>query len=551
VSEQAFFATGIVFVVVLAASMVRLAPREGGGAWAATWVCLYLSGAAVLLSERWPLIGPLIPLLGTSFALLFWVGSRQFSGRQVPRWVLAAAGAVAAARVGIEPLVSEASTLVAGSGLIALSAGASAWEVARQARRPAARRSELLLALSFSLVALASCTYTWLKIGGQVPSGFFLWLATGVLVAGAQTTNLLGRVAATAERRRATLSAVFDSAPIGLLLIDGEGAVRVMNPVLADLVGDEPAEAWAQRPVAALLDRLEEQPEDPASPLLQSIGTLYAPEAVVETRAPGGRRLQIHGRPISSEGRAVGRVVLVRDVTREREMQEQLERTSRLETLGRLAGGIAHDFNNKLTTVLGNAAMLRDELPGKADGLPELVDLEEAAQYCADLTRDLLDFARQGPRSEGSVDLEKFLAAFAASWRGRLGAGISLTLDIDPAVGRLAVEEAQLRRVLVQLVENAREAVHPHGEITLAARHSSLGNESWVELSVADDGVGISEEARQSIFDPFFTTKDLRGASGLGLAIVHGIVTAHNGTIRVESTPEKGTRIVTRWPAVH
>ena len=326
-----------------------------------------------------PGLRAVVPLLGTTFSVLFWIGARQFSGRSVPKGLLAAVGVVGVLRAGLEPMVSEAATQLLGSTLIGLSVGASSWEVARQARRPEGRRSELLLAGSFLLVALTSFTWAWWRIDGVVAPGFFLWLVTGILVAGAQTTHLLARVAAAAQLRGATLSAVFDSAPIGLLSIDSDGGIRVLNEVLADLAGDEPSAAWLGRPVTALLERLEDPSEESTLPLARTIGALNAPEAVVEVLAPGGRRLQIHGRPVESEQRVVGRVVLVRDVTREREMQAQLERTSRLETVGRLAGGIAHDFNNKLTTVIGNAAILREGLLDNADALPELLDLEVAA----------------------------------------------------------------------------------------------------------------------------------------------------------------------------
>ncbi len=545
-NEQLFLATGVVFVVLVTVAMLRVEARRGGAAWAASWICLYLSGMAALFAERWPALGPLYAVLGTCFAALLWIGARYFAGKGLPGWFLPVVGGVVLVRAAAHPFLPEAGVQVVGSSLVTLGALWAAWEVGKASLTPEGSAGDCVLATSFTLLAATSWVYAWWKVTGTTANGFYLWLVAGILVSGLQTGALMARVSRSVERGRGALAALFDSVPIGLVLSGVDGAVKVTNRVMAEMVGGEPADAWPRRPVADLLARLD--PGRPSAPA--SLADPWAGVRNEELRPSDQRVIEAQGRPVEAEdGEIVGRLILARDVTHERRMQEQLQRSGRLETLGRLAGGIAHDFNNKLTTVLGNAALVRSSLPPGHPQHAALADLESAAIACADLTNDLLDFSKRGPRALRPVALAPLLEQLAGEFASQLGDDVKLEIQIAPDLGLLRADPKQLERVLTNLMLNARDAVGQSGRVALSAARARRTRREVIEIAISDDGTGMDDETRQRIFDPFFSTKGSGTvATGLGLAIVHGIVASHDGEIHVESLPGRGTRVVTTWP---
>ncbi|MGE5182341.1 MAG: ATP-binding protein [Acidobacteriota bacterium] len=240
-----------------------------------------------------------------------------------------------------------------------------------------------------------------------------------------------------------------------------------------------------------------------------------------------------HGKPVRMAGIAID----VTDVVR---LEHQVHHSQRLEAIGRLAGGIAHDFNNVLTVIL-SAVELRARKDRRADEELELI--RDAAGRAAQLTGQLLAFARRRPAGVETVDL----GALVENLRPLLGRllGEHIALDVTIARGRWLVraDAGQLEQVVINLVANARDAIRDVGHVRVA-----LDGGDDAVLVVEDDGSGMPAEVVEHIFEPFFTTKS--AGTGLGLATSYGIVVQHGGRIEVASTPARGTRFEVHLPRI-
>ena len=214
------------------------------------------------------------------------------------------------------------------------------------------------------------------------------------------------------------------------------------------------------------------------------------------------------------------------------------------------AGGIAHDFNNLLTIILGWSQHLlaEEKLPGAVRKSSE--EILQAAKAAADLTHQLLSFARRQPTGNQIVDVNRLVAETTGLLRRLIGARIQLVTTLAPEAGTVRADPSQLQQVLMNLAANARDAMPDGGRLTIStARISRTGSqtagapmsaENYVMLQVADTGHGMDETTRARLFEPFFTTKDLGKGTGLGLATVRSIVTKLEGDIGVESSPGTG-----------
>lgn len=364
------------------------------------------------------------------------------------------------------------------------------------------------------------------------------------------------------ESERLTLQALVEAAPVGILLADGGGRIRLVNRLAAHHLGVDRPEAWLGRPAQDVLfaarAHLQAHFGEQAIAALETASS--DPNARIDalelhTQRPEGERvLLVDARPVhGARGQRIGRVWTTLDVTAERHVTEALSHAQRMETLGALAGGLAHDFNNQLTAILGNARLLLDDLSEDDPHRASVVDLERAAEHCTDLTRGLLTIARPAPASRRPVDLGRMLSELEALLHASLGHDVRLEVSVAPDLPPLDADESQLRRVLTNLVVNGRDAVAAAGGgcVRVTARAGKLlarDGSPAVEICVEDDGLGMDQEIRRRIFDPFFTTKPKGAGTGLGLAVVYRVVEAHGGEIAVESAPGKGTVFRLLWP---
>jgi len=221
-------------------------------------------------------------------------------------------------------------------------------------------------------------------------------------------------------------------------------------------------------------------------------------------------------------------------------LETELRHAQRVATIGTLAGGVAHDVNNQLTAILG-VLDLAKMLAKKGAPVDAQLDVARtAALDCAELMRSLLSFARSGSATQwAQVDVNDVLRRAALLVGGTLASRrVELVLELDESIPTVFGDRVLLEQVALNLAVNARDAMPDGGQLTLA---SGARDETTAYFAVSDTGVGIAVEAREQIFEAFFTTKPEGKGTGLGLAIARGIVTAHHGTIDLESTPGKGS----------
>jgi len=228
-------------------------------------------------------------------------------------------------------------------------------------------------------------------------------------------------------------------------------------------------------------------------------------------------------------------------------LQQQLRHADRLATIGQLAAGVAHELNEPLANILGFA-----QLAKKSSGLPAQTeqDIEKvvaSALHAREVIKKLLMFARQMPPTKTRVNLNKIVEEGLYFLESRCARqGIQLIRGLAPDLPDITADATQLQQVLVNLVVNALHAMPNGGRLTV----KTLADDSHISLVVEDTGTGITEEVKSKLFTPFFTTKDVGQGTGLGMAVVHGIVTSHGGLINVESAAGHGARFEIKLPIV-
>ncbi|MBI5601807.1 MAG: PAS domain S-box protein [Deltaproteobacteria bacterium] len=257
------------------------------------------------------------------------------------------------------------------------------------------------------------------------------------------------------------------------------------------------------------------------------------------------------------KGRRAATGVLL-DITREKTLETQLHQAQKMEAIGTLAGGVAHDFNNLLMTILGYTALMLLETDPEDPNYEKLKIIERQVQSGAELTRQLLGFARRGRYEIKTTDLNKLLVRSSELF-GRTKKEISIHKKLEKDLWTVEVDRGQMEQVLLNLFVNAWQAMPGGGELYLEtgnilvddsqAQFLAIKPGNYVKVSITDNGLGMDEATRQRIFEPFFTTKEMGRGTGLGLASAYGVIKNHGGTINVYSEKMKGTTFSLYLPA--
>lgn len=240
------------------------------------------------------------------------------------------------------------------------------------------------------------------------------------------------------------------------------------------------------------------------------------------------------------------------DITDYRRIEEQFLQAQKMEAIGRLAGGIAHDFNNMLTVILGHTQLALLNLDATNPLHHRFLEIEKAGQRSAELTRNLLAFARKQTISPTVIDLNNIIDDMLKMLHRLIGENIELIWIPGNRLWHVNLDPAQLNQVIVNLIVNARDAIKDIGTITIETNnivldqvycksHPGFEPGEYVMLAISDNGIGMGKDTLEHIFEPFFTTKDVDKGSGLGLPTVYGIIKQNNGFINVYSEPKKGT----------
>ncbi|MES2694453.1 MAG: response regulator [Verrucomicrobiota bacterium] len=271
-------------------------------------------------------------------------------------------------------------------------------------------------------------------------------------------------------------------------------------------------------------------------------------------RHPDGsvRWIEDRGYPLRESGEMGHLVGVAMDITRRKHLEAQLLQAQKMEAVGQLAGGIAHDFNNMLTVINGYARLLLDAGTLTPEANHSLTQIYNAGVRASNLTRQLLVFSRKHSVERRAVDLNGVVDEIATMLRRVIGEHIGLKLKLAAAPAMADADPGMIEQVLMNLAVNARDAMTGGGELTIGTEpiaiedaatrhHTDARPGEFICLSVRDTGSGISPENLPRIFEPFFTTKDVGRGTGLGLAMVFGIVQQHKGWVEVESTVGAGT----------
>jgi PAS domain S-box-containing protein len=266
------------------------------------------------------------------------------------------------------------------------------------------------------------------------------------------------------------------------------------------------------------------------------------------------RTVRIVKTPVKDDqGQIVGVLGIFWDVTDQRSLEAQLRQAQKMEAVGQLAGGVAHDFNNLLTVILGNLSLVLSKWP-PADEAPEMLDsARKAGQRAAELTKQLLGFSRRTVLRPQAINLNTCIDETVAMLRRAIDPRITLETKTMPELGTVHADPGQMNQVLMNLCINSRDAMPDGGRLYLEAANVHIDESQarltvdaqpgdYVRLRVRDTGHGIPPEIRARIFEPFFTTKELGKGTGLGLAMVFGIVKQHKGWIECHSDVGRGTR---------
>ena len=348
---------------------------------------------------------------------------------------------------------------------------------------------------------------------------------------------------------------------VAIQWFDEAGRVQYWNPASEAMYGWKAEEAMRKT-----LDELVFSPEEAAD-------FLRILQAVRDTGEPfGPSEFRVHRRDGSEgwvmsttfaipmgEGR-MGFACMDVDITERRRAEEgklhlqaQLLQSQKMEVVGRLAGGVAHDFNNMLGVILGRADMAMNLVRPEDRIHSSLLEIRKAAQHSADLTRQLLAFARKQTVEPRILDLNDIVAGMLKMLRRLIGEDIDLVWVPSEGLWSVRMDPSQVDQVLANLCVNARDAIHGVGRIRIETQNVVLDAEycathfgavlgDYILLTVGDDGCGMGAETLKHIFEPFFTTKGLGQGTGLGLATVYGIVQQNKGFIDVTSEPGNGSR---------
>ncbi len=334
-----------------------------------------------------------------------------------------------------------------------------------------------------------------------------------------------------------------------------DGRLRAVNPALVRMLGyDSEAQLLA-------VDLARDVYRDPGERrrLIETHGhAAYVEGVEVDWKRKDGSpiRVRLSGSAVrSNRGEVEAFEMIVEDVTERHTLEAQLRQAQKMEAVGQLTGGIAHDFNNLLTVILANADLIAKSLPPESAELrSDVADLQAAARRGAVMVRKLLAFSRREELRLRAVELPKLVADLTGMLRRLLPEHITLETSAPEEVGAVLVDPGAVEQVLLNLVTNARDAMPAGGTLTIAITDAMLdetylSSHGWGEpgaylrLSVSDTGTGMDEPTLAHVFEPFFTTKPPGIGTGLGLAMVYGLVKQHHGFIDVRSRPGQGTTV--------
>jgi two-component system, cell cycle sensor histidine kinase and response regulator CckA len=365
----------------------------------------------------------------------------------------------------------------------------------------------------------------------------------------------------TAEAATARLAAIVESSGDAIISKELDGTITTWNAAAQRMYGYSASEIIGQSIFRLVPPDLKHEERD-----------------ILERVAGGGNvvhyetvRIRRDGTPIEvsltivpirdTAGSIVGASAIQRDISERKRVEASLRQASKMEAIGVLAGGLAHDFNNQLHALSGFAHFIARDPGLSAAGRQDLLEIQKTIERMASLTRQLLAFARQQVLSPEILDLNSIVNDTRPMLQRLIGSNMEIQPELAPGPKWVQVDRTQLVQILLNLVINARDAMPTGGQLVLRTETLEVSPHelfdrlglpvepgAYAELTVIDTGQGIAPEHLPHIFEPFYTTKEVGQGTGLGLAMVEGIVSQSGGHIQVESTPRTGTAITILLP---
>jgi signal transduction histidine kinase/FixJ family two-component response regulator len=361
--------------------------------------------------------------------------------------------------------------------------------------------------------------------------------------------------------KTALLEAQMESSIDGVLVVDSQGRKLIQNRRMNELWKIPPAISEDKNDAAQLVF-CTNQTKAPKH-FLEKVSFLYAhpdESSRDEIELLDGTILDRYSSPVRDQaGKHYGRIWSFRDITQRRKLEQQFQQAQKMESIGQLAGGIAHDFNNILSAIVGNLYLAKMEIAGQPELAEYLEEISHATKRASDLVNQILTFSRQNKQERTALHLNHVVLEALKLLRASVPATIRIKTELTETPTVLA-NATQIHQVVMNLGTNAWHAMRQQPgtlkiEMTVlevdedfVKTHPDLHPGRYVQLSVGDTGCGMDPATLEKIFDPFFTTKPVGEGTGLGLAVVHGIMKSHDGGIAVYSQPGEGTTFHLYFP---
>ncbi|MGD0037559.1 MAG: PAS domain S-box protein, partial [Bacteroidota bacterium] len=359
---------------------------------------------------------------------------------------------------------------------------------------------------------------------------------------------------------RTTLYSIGD----GVITTDTNGNIQRMNHIAELLTGWNETEAHGKK-VDEIFKIFNEHTNNPArnpvaSVLERGIIVGLANHTVLIARDGTRRPIADSGAPIrNSKGETTGVVLVFNDQTERRSLQDQLFQAQKMDAIGLLAGGVAHDFNNMIEIILGYASLLEEDLPPTDPSHKKIEAIISTADRSANLTKQLLAFARKQIIAPVPINLNEELIPLQKILGRLIGEDITLNISLKTGLWDIKIDPVQITQILTNLATNARDAIEDTGSVRIETVNVCVEETLWqgskkipageyVQLLFSDTGKGMNKETLNHIFEPFFTTKPKGEGTGLGLSTIFGIAKQNNGYINVYSEPNRGTTFKIYFP---
>lgn len=355
---------------------------------------------------------------------------------------------------------------------------------------------------------------------------------------------------------------LFEESKDGILIVTLGGKIEDINPACVEMLG------YDSRDELLALDSDDDlfMNRDDRDFYLQTLKQQgFVKNYEIDLKRRDGKPLVVSiTANVVSNGNGAARTVrgIIRDLTANRQLEQQLKQAQKMESIGRLAGGIAHDFNNFLTAIHGYIELAAMNLPEGSLASDNLIEARISSERAANLSRQLLLFSRRESINLKPVDLNRVITDLQKMLSRLIGEQYGIRTDLAGDLMTINADISHLEQVLMNLTVNARDAMSAGGTITISTANvvvkpglvkerPEMSPREFVKLSVSDEGVGMAADVKTHIFEPFFSTKGTGKGTGLGLSVVYGIITQHGGWIDVDSTPGAGTVFNVYFPVLH